>query len=52
MNAPQILGIILLIGTMFFWRLIPGWEPFNYVDMSAIPFAILAVWLLVRGAQR
>ena len=47
----QLLGFVLVFGSFFITRVIPGWEPFNWIDLASVPVFALGLVLLGRGIK-
>lgn len=44
-------GVALFLSLLFFYPLIPGYEPFSLWDLAATPVAVLALWLMLHSGK-
>ena len=44
-------GVALLLSLLFFYPLIPGYEPISLWDLAATPVAVLALWLILHSGK-
>jgi hypothetical protein len=49
LKRTEVLGAALFVGPVLFpWELVPGYEPFGWIDLAAVPVMALGFVMFFR----